>query len=305
MEAIDQIVLNFNKDNLSWINAVLAIVMFSVALEIRLSDFKEVFRTPKMIFTGLIAQFLLLPLLTVLLIQILPLYPSFALGMVLVAVCPGGNVSNFYTLLAKGNAALSVCLTSISTILAGFVIPLAFHFWSGLSPITASLLDEVVVDYWELFSLAFWLLGLPLISGMTLAHFLPNVSQKLSKPLKRISILIFLVLIIGAFLANWTTFIEMFHTIFWLVLVHNGLALFLGYGFAKGMGLEERERRTITLETGVQNAGLALVLVFNFFPDLGGMMLLIAWWGIWHMLVGLLLGTYFGRQALQKTNIEP
>ena len=200
-------------------------------------------------------------------------------------------------MLAKGNAALSVCLTSISTILAGFVIPLAFHFWSGLSPVTASLLDEVVVDYWELFSLAFWLLGLPLISGMALAHFVPRVSQKLSKPLKRISILIFLVLIIGAFLANWTTFIEMFHTIFWLVMIHNGLALFLGYGFASIMGLEERERRTITLETGVQNAGLALVLVFNFFPNLGGMMIVVAWWGIWHMVVGLLLGFYFGRAS--------
>ena len=297
METIDQIVLNFNKGNLAGINTAIALVMFSVALEIRLSDFKEVFRNPKMILTGVVSQFLLLPLLTVILIRLLPLHPSFALGMILVAVCPGGNVSNFFTLLAKGNAALSICLTSISTLAAGFVIPLAFHFWSRFSPITAALLDEVAVDFWELFLLAFLLLGLPLFIGMTLAHFLPKFSRKLSKPLKTLSILFFMALILGAFLANWETFIQLFHAIFWLVLLHNGIALLVGYGFAKAMGLAEREQRTISLETGLQNAGLALVLVFNFFPNLGGMMIVVAWWGIWHMVAGLLLGFFFGRKV--------
>ena len=131
---------------------------------------------------------------------------------------------------------------------------------------------------------------------MAIAHFRPKISQVLSKPLKRFSILVFVVLIVGAFFANWNTFVTMFHQIFWLVLLHNGLALLGGYSFAAIMGLERRERRTISLETGVQNAGLALVLVFNFFPNLGGMMLIIAWWGIWHMLIGLLLGTYFSRR---------
>ena len=295
MEPLDALTINFNADNLRWINVMLAIVMFSVALEIQWADFRQVIKRPLMVFTGVGSQFLVLPALTLLLISILPIAPSVALGMVLVAACPGGTVSNFFTLQANGNAALSVCLTTIATLSAGIMIPVGFWFWGGLSPITAPLLTEVSVDFLGILKLALWLLVLPLVLGMGLAHYVPKVAKKLSKPLRIASLLIFALLIVGAFVANFKLFVQLFHLVFWVVLLHNGLALFSGYGLGHVVGLKHREKRTIAIETGIQNSGIGLVIVFNFFPDLGGMAIIVAWWGIWHMVAGLTLAFLFNR----------
>ncbi len=300
MENLDQININFNAESLFWVNSILSLVMFSVALEIKWSDFNEVFKNPKMILIGIISQYLLLPLITVLLIQFIPIQPSIALGLLLVAVCPGGNISNFFTLLSKGNTALSISLTSIATLVSGFAIPLGFYFWSFLSPITAGLIHEVSVDYIGILKISFLLLFMPLISGMLFSKFFPEITNSISKHLQKTSIAIFAILIIGAFASNFEHFIQLFHIIFWLVLLHNGLTLFLAYNFAKLMGLKRKERKTIAIETGVQNSGIGLVIVFNFFPNLGGMAIIVAWWGIWHLVSGMSLALLF--QKMEKTN---
>ncbi len=295
MESLDQISINFNADNLFWINIILSIVMFSVALEIKWSDFDEVFKNPKMILAGILSQYLLLPIITLILIQFLPIFPSVALGLIMVAVCPGGNVSNFFTLMSKGNTALSICLTSIATITSGFIIPFGFYFWGNLSEKTIPLINEVSVDYLGILKLSVLLLVVPLILGMSLSKFLPNIASKISGPLQKISIGIFGLLIIGAFVSNFDVFIKLFHYIFWTVLIHNSLAIFGGYNLARIIGLQKKERRTVAIETGIQNSGIGLVIIFNFFPQLGGMAIIVAWWGIWHLISGLGMSYYFNK----------
>ena len=103
MENLDDIIINFDSSKLFWVNAVLSLVMYAVALEIRLADFKAVFRQPRMVLAGFSSQFLMLPLITLLVVAVLPMHPSVALGLFLIAACPGGNVSNFFSLMAKGN----------------------------------------------------------------------------------------------------------------------------------------------------------------------------------------------------------
>jgi BASS family bile acid:Na+ symporter len=140
---IDEVQLNFNQDNIWVLNFCLAIIMFGVALELRVEDFKRVFYNPKSSLVGLLSQFILLPALTFVLIIILEPSPSLALGMILVSCCPGGNISNFMTHLARGNSALSVSLTAVGTVLAILATPFNFELWGSLYPPTASILKSV------------------------------------------------------------------------------------------------------------------------------------------------------------------
>jgi BASS family bile acid:Na+ symporter len=295
MQNLDDISIHFDADKLFWINAVLSLVMYAVALEIRWEDFKEVVRHPRMVLSGVSAQFLMLPLFTLLFVAVVPMPASIALGLFLVAACPGGNVSNFFCMMAKGNVALSVSLTAVATIVAGVMIPTGFLFWSGFSDKAAPLVSEIEVDYWGMMSTTFWLLVVPLILGMATRHFRPLWADRLSVPLKCLSILIFVLLVTAAFLSNFRLFIQLFHTIFWLALIHNALLLAGGYAWGYLFGLPHKERKTISLETGIQNTGIGLILAFNFFTSLGGLQIIVAWWGIWHLVSGGLLAYAYTR----------
>lgn len=296
MKNLDEIIINFNEGQLFWINIVLCIVMYAVALEIRITDFKDIIKKPKMILVGLSSQFLLLPIITLSIVSFLPIHPSIALGLFLVAACPGGNASNFFSMMSKGNIALSVSLTSIATVASGFMIPFGFMFWSGFSEKTAPLLTQINVDYLGMIKASFWLLVVPLVSGMLTRHFKPKWADKLSMPLKYTSIFLYVVLVTGAFLGNLNLFIDIFHTIFWLALFHNGIILLAAYFWAWLFGLEHRERKTISLETGIQNTGIGLILAFNFFANLGGLQIIVAWWGIWHLVSGGILSYFYARK---------
>ena len=206
MEDLDSIVINFDEDKLFWLNIILSVVMYAVALEINLADFKDVFRKPKQILVGVSSQFLLLPIITLGFVSIVPMHPSIALGLFLISACPGGNVSNFYSMMSKGNIALSVALTSIATISAGFMIPLSFMFWAGCSEKAAPLLSQVQIDYGAMMKTTFWLLLIPMILGMCTRYFKPQIANKISSPLKYLSILIFTALLLIAFLSNLSLF---------------------------------------------------------------------------------------------------
>nr|HQU54884.1 bile acid:sodium symporter [Saprospiraceae bacterium] len=127
---VDSIRINFSQDQLTFMNICLGFLMFGVALDMTIDDFKRVIKFPKSTLVGLTSQLILLPILTILIIKVWGPAPSIALGMLLVGVCPGGNISNFATHLAKGNAALSVTMTSIVTLAAIFVTPFSFEGWA-------------------------------------------------------------------------------------------------------------------------------------------------------------------------------
>jgi BASS family bile acid:Na+ symporter len=265
--------------------------MYGVALELRWEDFLYIAKNPKGFFLGVIAQFVVLPFLTWALINILHPPPSVALGMFLVAACPGGNVSNFLSNLAKGNTALSVSLTAFSSVAAIFITPLNFSLWAGAYGPTASLLKEVSLDILDVFFTVVIILGLPLALGILTAKRLPLLAQKIAKVIKPLSLVIFTAFVVLAFINNFTLFLTYIGPIFLWVLAHNVLALAAGFGTAKLGRRSLADTKTITIETGIQNSGLGLVLIFSYFDGLGGMAILTAWWGIWHLISGLTVAT--------------
>ncbi|MCP4576992.1 MAG: bile acid:sodium symporter family protein [Deltaproteobacteria bacterium] len=296
--AIDQIRLNFNPQGMFVINAAIGLMMFGVALDLKLDDFKRVIVSPKAPGIGLIAQFILLPALTFLLTLALRPQASIALGMILVASCPGGNLSNIVTYLAKGNCAVSISMTAVSTAAAIFMTPLNLSLWGSLNPDTAVILKAVSLSPMDVFATIFFILGIPLIAGLTLSRYFPALADKVRKPFKIFSLIFFIVIVIGALAANWAIFVQVVGLVMLIVLLHNALALNLGYWSGRVAGLPERDCRAVCIEVGIQNSALGLVLVFNFFGGLGGMAILVAWWGIWHIIAGLITAFIFTRRPL-------
>lgn len=308
---LDHIRLNFSPGGLLFLNITIAFVMFGVALDIKIPQFREVFAKPKSVITGLVSQFILLPAITFLFILILQPTPTVALGMILVAACPGGNISNFMASLAKGNVALSVSLTAISTMAAMVMTPANFAFWGDLyinfyqKSGANELLRPIEIDFWQVVQTVFILLGVPVILGLFVAKKFPVLTGKVKRPIKQASIVVFILFVVILLSANFPNFMRVIHLIFFIVLIHNGLALLTGFTFGTIMKRPRIDRRSITIETGIQNSGLALVLMFNpkIFPpelELGGMAVIAAWWGVWHIISGLLLATLWSRKSLAE-----
>lgn len=295
---LDSIHVNFNEQSLWVLNVALALVMFGISLEISITDFKKVLKKPKAIFVGVFSQFVILPFFTFLLVLIINPYPSIALGMFMVAACPGGNISNFITYMAKGNAALSVCLTAIATLLAVFMTPLNLNLWSSIYNPTELLLKDIAIAPLAMMKLVFLLLGVPLFLGMLVRHYKPQIAKRIAKVLKIVSLLFFVILIILALYTNRTLFADYIFYVFWIVVLHNLMAFLTGFSLAKLFKLSKDNTRTVTIETGIQNSGLGLLLIFTFFDGLGGMALLAAFWGIWHLISGLILASFWGSKKI-------
>ncbi len=306
--AIDSIQVSLNAGGMNTINIVLAFVMFGVALGIKPAMFVEVFRKPKSVLLGMLCQLVLLPALTCGLAILMGSWisPMMGLGMILVASCPGGNISNFMSSLAKANIELSVSLTAISTALAVLMTPFNFWLWGNLYLHTAAVAAEVptlVIPLWDVFKTIFILLGIPLTLGILTSQFLPKVANVLKKPLQWASILFFIAMVILSFSSNMNAFLQCVRYIFVVVLIHNLLALTIGFGVGSVAKVPRPDRRTLTIETGIQNSGLGLALMlgtslFANFPPHGGMLVITAWWGIWHIISGLTVATVFNHTKL-------
>ena len=306
--AIDSIQVSLNAGGMNTINIVLAFVMFGVALGIKPAMFVEVFRKPKSVLLGMLCQLVLLPALTCGLAILMGSWisPMMGLGMILVASCPGGNISNFMSSLAKANIELSVSLTAISTALAVLMTPFNFWLWGNLYLHTAAVAAEVptlVIPLWDVFKTIFILLGVPLTLGILTSQFLPIVANVLKKPLQWASILFFIAMVILSFSSNMDAFLQCVRYIFVVVLIHNLLALSIGFGVGSVAKVLRPDRRTLTIETGIQNSGLGLALMlgtslFANFPPHGGMLVITAWWGIWHIISGLTVATVFNHTKL-------
>lgn len=297
---IDNIHINFDAQTLWVLNFVLAFVMFGIALEISISDFKRLLKNPKPILVGVFSQFMALPAMTFLFILVLEPTPSIALGMMMVAACPGGNMSNFISHLAKGNTALSVSLTAIATLLAVVMTPFNLQFWGAMYEPTAEILKDVAISPWEMIKLVAMLLGVPLVLGMWVNHLKPKLAKQMAKILKIGSIAFFIVLVFIALYNNREIFMDYISYVFWIVLLHNILAFTTGFSLSKVFKLAKADVKSITIETGIQNSGLGLLLIFTFFDGLGGMALLAAFWGVWHLVSGLVLAGLWGSNLAIK-----
>ena len=312
---IDAIDVNMNKTGMDIINIVLAFVMFGVALGIKPSSFLDIVRRPKSMVVGIICQIILLPALTFLLTIIFKnwISPMVALGMLLVAACPGGNISNFITSFSRGNIELSVSLTAFNTAACIFTTPLNFSFWGNLYLNFAEkrmILPELEIPFWEIFKTIVILLGIPLVLGCLCSQYLPKVANALKKPMQYLSVAFFAIMIVLTFGNNIDAFMKCIRYIFLIVMVHNLLALGIGFSMGTICKTPYTDRRTLTIETGIQNSGLGLVLLFNpaiFNPEVwannGGMVVITAWWGVWHIISGLTLAYLWRARGRKENNI--
>ena len=292
---IDDVMLNFSPASLTVLNAILAVVMFSIAIDLKPRDFRMLAQAPKPLVVGLVSQFLLLPVLTFLLVIVAQPQASVALGLILVAACPGGNISNFITHRAGGNAALSVSMTALATVGAILLTPLNIAFWGSLYEPSAQILRATALDPVSIAVTVALMLILPLVLGVTLNTRRPDVTARIRRPMQWLSMGIFVAFIVLALAANWDFFLGFAGGIAGLVILHNALGLGGGYALATLTRLSPFDRRAVTIETGIQNSGLGLVLIFGFFGGLGGMAVVAAFWGIWHAISGLALASVMAR----------
>ncbi len=305
VESIDTLQLNFSPNTLTALNVILGLIMFGVALDLKLADFKLALSRPRAFFIGVFSQFVLLPAAAFGLTYVLDVGPSVALGMILVAACPGGNTSNFMTSMARGSTALSVCMTAVSTTASIFLMPMNVTFWANQREDTALIMKELAVDPLQMLGSVVVMLGIPLVVGLLISEKKPELADKMKKPFKVGSLVFFGLLVVVAFSSNLKAFVDYISVIFLPVAILNAVALSIGYGMARFGRLTRPEARAVSIEVGIQNSGLGLVLIFAHFDGLGGMAAVAAWWGIWHLVSGLSAGFIWSRYfPLSKEELE-
>lgn len=282
------------------LNACLALIMFGVALSIRIEHFQQLRQDRKALFTGLFSQYLLLPIITVILIYIIQPSGDIALGMILVASCPGGNASNFFSMLARGNLALSVTLSAFTSVFCFVLTPLSFFFWASLVPSLLVRVQSMDISFWDLLVNMVLILLIPLVAGMMFAHYLPKATAIVSRWIRYLSMIILIGFIVGGLLRNLDVFRNHILSVFWIVMLHNGLGLVCAYLLSWRLGNSESVNRSVAIETGIQNAGLGLILIFTFFDGNGPMALVAAWWGIWHLISGFTFAWIMRRRPLSQ-----
>lgn len=312
---IDDVRLNFSEGGLLYMNVTLAFIMFGVALDIKKENFAAMVQNPKSALLGIFSQIVLLPVLTFLLVIMLNPPPSIAMGMILIAACPGGNISNFISSLAKANVALSVSLTAFSTLSATLVTPINFAFWGGMYvdyyQKARHLNIPIEIDFLQMAQTVFILLGIPLILGMWVGHKFPAFVGKYRKTIRIASIFLYMTFIVGALVANAKFINDIIIPLGLVVMLLNAQTLFTGYITGTLFKVSRADRRTLSIETGIQNSGLALVLIFNpkLFNANGGMAFMAAWWGIWQMVTGIGLALILAKFRLpmaveEKVKVE-
>ena len=271
----------------------LMLVMFSVALGLRVDDFQFLLNKTALFFGGVLAQVLLLPLITWLMVLLLAPPASVALGMIVVACCPGGAVSNLMTFLSRGNVAASVALTATSSLLAAVMTPASILFWSHSYEPTSTLLKTLDVSPYVFLIQTTILLALPLALGMILAAKAPDVAARI----KRRSTILGTLVLAGVIIYGIAYFSEILvpalSVVGLVVLLHNAAAFATGAIVGLILSNLAATRRALTFEIGIQNSGLALVILLSQLQGPGGAAAVAALWGVWHLIAGGLIVVLF------------
>lgn len=275
---------------LHYITILLGVVMFGMGLSLRAKDFKEVFRRPKDVAIGVLAQFIIMPLLAFLLASLLPVSKEVAVGIILVGACPGGTASNVMTYLAKGDTALSVAVTSVSTILAPILTPLLILLlaskWVAIAPagLIISILKIVIV---------------PIILGLIVRLILKEKVEAGITVLPLVSVVSIIAIVAAVVGASHDNLAKTGWVIFLAVMLHNLLGLLIGYLLAKLLRMEVNKRKAISIEVGMQNSALGATLAQLHFSPLAAVPSAI--FSVWHNISGPIVATLY-RKFMTKTN---
>ena len=316
LQQLDTLTINFNRTGNWLLMLFMAVVMYGVALGLKPQFFRGVFNRPRALFIGLACQWLIFPFVTFLLCVLSHSFvpPIVAMGLILVASCPGGAVSNFMTSYAKGNAELSVLMSTVTTLGAPIFTPINYAIWGGLytkymDAAAGNVLRTLQVPPTQIALTVIVIIGIPVLLGLITVKFAPNASARLKDIMRYLSIVIFLCVAGMMMSQNFILFKENIGYVFIIVLIHNLVGFGVGYAASTVGKTPVKDRRAVTLETGIQNSGLGLLLLFNtgiFPPEIakGGMAFVTAWWGVWHIISGLLLGTAFRFSAFDTIGLS-
>jgi BASS family bile acid:Na+ symporter len=275
----------------SYVNTLLGIVMFGMGLTLKPNDFKVVFSRPKDVIIGCIAQFTIMPLLAFLLTKIFNLPTELAVGVILVGTCPGGTSSNVMTFLSKGDVALSVGMTAVSTILAPFLTPLLTLLFAGA---------KVDVNIVSMFLSIVQVVILPIVLGFIINHFFSKITQQIVEILPLISTTAIVAIVAAVVSANSAKILTSGLLIIAVVICHNVCGYLLGFGIGKALKLDTTKCRAISIEVGMQNSGLATSLAATHFAQYPLATIPGAVFSVWHNISGAILANIFRR--IDKSN---
>lgn len=282
------------------LSLVLATMVFSVALELKIDDFRRVAQTPRAVVCGLIPQFILLPVGTWAATMVLDLPPNVEAAMMLVASCPGGSLSNVITHFGRGNTALSVSVSAVASLIALVATPFNFAWMVAANPATAGWLRTLAIDPSGIWVSLLLLLAVPMALGLLFSHQLPALTGKLQKPLANFSLIALLAFIVLGLIKERQLLTLGLLSTLGIVVLHNASGLLFGYLTSVAMKVSERDRRAVMIEGGMQNSGLALgIIAIQFNSDLG-MVVIASLWGIWHIVSGLACALWWRRKDAQR-----
>ena len=272
------------------INPLLGVIMFGMGLTLNLKDFKIVFSRPKDVIVGCLAQFSIMPLLAWGLARAFQLDEALALGVVLVGCCPGGTASTVITYLAKGDLALSVGMTGISTLLAPLLTPLLTWALAGKS---------VDVDVAGMLLSILWVVILPIVVGLIVKGLWPKFTEKAVDYLPAISSMAIAMIVAIVIGANAHKLLAGGLVIVIVVMLHNIFGLSLGYLIGRLLGLTEPKKRAISIEVGMQNSGLASSLATLHFAAYPLATIPGAIFSVWHNISGAMVARLYTRKITQ------
>jgi BASS family bile acid:Na+ symporter len=269
-----------------WIALLLGVIMFGMGMTLRLADFRELLVRPWEVLGGVIAQYTIMPLLALIMVALFALPADLAVGVILVGACPGGTASNVITFLARGDVALSVAITSVSTLMAPFLTPLLTLWLAGA---------YVDVAVGALFLSIVNIVILPIVLGLLVRRVLGARVARLNHALPVISVVAISLIVAFVIGANEAAIVSASWPVFGAVMAHNLAGLTLGYLAAVLAGMPPAKRKAVCFEVGMQNSGLAVALATVHFNPLAAVPG--ALFSLWHNLSGSLLATYWSRDA--------
>jgi len=277
--------------NTKLINPLLGVIMFGMGLTLKAEDFRVVFSRPKDVLAGCLAQFTVMPLLAFLLVRIFRLEPALAIGVILVGCCPGGTASNVITYLARGDLALSVGMTAISTLLAPVLTPLLVWLLAG---------ETVDVDVIGMLLSILWVVILPIVLGLLVKRFWPRTMERASGYLPALSSMAICVIVLIVVAANAHKLLDGGWIIMIVVMLHNVCGFGIGYLIGTLLHLQPAKRRAISIEVGMQNSGLASSLATLHFAAYPLATIPGALFSVWHNISGAVIARIYSRFPLNK-----
>lgn len=275
---------------------MLGIIMLGMGMTMSLQDFQGILRYPKAVLIGVVAQFVVMPGLAFLLCQLFQLPSEIAIGVILVGCCPGGTASNVITYMARGNIALSVACTSVSTLLAPLLTPAIFYLLAS---------QWIQIDAMSMFVSILQVILFPIVIGLLLRRFFARQVNRYIEVMPLISVVAIVAIVAAIIGASKAAILQSGALILAVVMLHNGLGFLIGYWASRWLTLSNYDSKAIAIEVGMQNSGLGVALAAVHFATSPITAVPSAIFSLWHNISGAILATYWARQSKQKTQQEP